>query len=238
MEKKTKHRILGLFVVIGLVIILLPFFQASKELNTDATLVKAPAFPSQAAEIKPEQPPAPIIANAPTQSADNLVNQQPDDTIDATQKPLTNVKAPEISSPATAVTPKPTSEPINTRDGNADALNTQPSIIKKIAKPQSHHKVAIQGPLDSNGLMKLKTAVWVIQVGSYKNKTSALRVVNKLRASGYPAFIQQMNSSLGQHTQVFIGPEIKQANAISLADELEAEMHIRVIIISYKPLAL
>jgi len=42
MERKTKHRLLGIFVVIGLVIIILPFFQGEKENAPNTALVTAP----------------------------------------------------------------------------------------------------------------------------------------------------------------------------------------------------
>src|SRR2546421_9872657 len=51
MEKQTKHRILGVVVVIALVIILLPFFQSGKELAPETTLVKAPSFPEQSVQV-------------------------------------------------------------------------------------------------------------------------------------------------------------------------------------------
>ena len=92
----------------------------------------------------------------------------------------------------------------------------------------------IRTPVNSDGLLSLKNAVWVIQVGSFKNKANALRLVNQLRASGYKAFIQQF----ANNTRVFVGPEIKQGSARALASRLESELQIRGIVLSYKPLAL
>ncbi len=64
MEKKTRHRILGSLVLIGLVVILLPFFQGNKEFATETTLVKAPPFPDQSMQAMisdPSQPDEDII---------------------------------------------------------------------------------------------------------------------------------------------------------------------------------
>ena len=47
MEKRTKHRILGILVVIGLVLISLPLFQGEKEEALNTALVQPPAFPDQ-----------------------------------------------------------------------------------------------------------------------------------------------------------------------------------------------
>lgn len=70
-------------------------------------------------------------------------------------------------------------------------------------------------------------------------EANALRVVNNLRANGYRAFIQQISTTLGDdNTRVFVGPENKQSSARELAQKLESDMHLRGIVISYKPLAL
>ena len=90
----------------------------------------------------------------------------------------------------------------------------------------------------SDGLIKLNEPGWVIQVASFKNKVAAIRLVNHLRANGYHAFMQRMNTIFGESTTVFVGPEYKQAYARSLASRLESDMHIRGIVISYKPLTL
>ncbi len=92
-------------------------------------------------------------------------------------------------------------------------------------------------PVDNNGLMQLKQAAWVVQIGSFKQKSNALKLVNKLRAKGYRAFIQHVASGAGQ-TRVFVGPEHKQDSARLLASELENEMKLHGIVISYKPFTL
>jgi DedD protein len=92
-------------------------------------------------------------------------------------------------------------------------------------------------PVDSNGLMQLKQAAWVVQIGSFKQKSNALKLVNRLRAKGYRAFIQHVASGAGQ-TRVFVGPEHKQDSARLLASELQSEMKLHGIVISYKPFTL
>jgi DedD protein len=49
METKTKHRILGAVVTVGIIIISIPLFQHSNDdIPTDTTVVKAPPFPDEA----------------------------------------------------------------------------------------------------------------------------------------------------------------------------------------------
>lgn len=317
MDRTTKHRVLGIFVVIGFIIILLPFFQGGKEPQSAVGLVKPPAFPDQSVQVSAstETPAAPVSAPLvadPVQqpevaaTTNNAVNDQPDDTID-TNKVAVDVKAPDMTksdnTPTETVAPakeKPTNKTdesaASTDNGKVSALTPGPvlksadditqmseevlaptnidsmsktinavpeddvhavsaekaepkiakitSATKKLAKLTKHNRnpkiVAAYKklPIENDGLFKLKSAVWVVQIGSFKNKTNALRLVNQLRTNGYRAFIQQISTNIGDNTRVFIGPETKQASARALATQLESDMHLHGIVISYKPLTL
>jgi DedD protein len=104
---------------------------------------------------------------------------------------------------------------------NAEAVSVKPSTPK-------HVKVA-QNDQDVN---KLKSAAWVVQMGSFKNKTNALRLANQLRAMGYKAFTQNRGNSM----RVYVGPEFQQASANSLATKIQQRINLQGIIVSYKPL--
>lgn len=273
MERQTKHRILGILVIIGLVIILLPLFQSNKELSTEAALVQPPPFPDQPVQITtslPEPEAASAAMNPPQPAAtqpDDVIAQQksPADTAgndsvqvqlthnDVIQSEMTATKS-DVSETSTTTSP----DPVKTSNYRIIEGDKAASILKKSAHNNKHvhnlktHTLAatIKTPiktlastsetetLDDDGLIKLKSAVWVIQIGSFKNKTNALRIVNKLRANGYRAFIQQISTALGDNTRVFVGPEHKRTTARELADRLQSEMHIDGIVISYKPLTL
>ena len=283
MEKKTKHRMLGMLVVIGLVLISLPLFQGGKEAGTSNALIKAPPFPDQTVQVSsntaaeanmPPIQPSPIPLHDPSKPTDNGgFNQQPDDTIKvspetATSKP--NTEAPAMTPPLTTeanVDPKATktlpltqavkngieSEMVDKTESTNDTSvspegtdyifknSTQTAVppddaavIKKTKMLEKPHHNTVKMRQANNSLIKLKNAVWVIQVGSFKNKENALRLVNKLRMNGYRAFIQHATS----YTQVFVGPESKQNSARVLKRQLEMDLHISGIVVSYKPLTL
>lgn len=312
MERKTKHRILGTLVMIGLGILLLPLFQNGKELKSQASLVTAPPFPDHA--VQAASVVAPEIAKAdqpaPTQkpqTADDM--NTPDDTISVVHPSVVNQQVPAILQPndtiTTAAVKKADARPVASQpqsDANpenklselapaiseketATARMTSAKMTKNDAaqaakisealldsgiqtKSPTHHKtvklakakttkklvhvakhtsknklrsvkpVAVHGPINNDGLAAIKNAAWVVQIGSFKNKSNALRLVNQLRANGYRAFIQQISTAFGENTRVFVGPEVKRINARALADRLETNMHIRGIVISYKPLTL
>lgn len=252
MDSKTKHRLLGVLVMIGLVVILFPFFQSNKDFSKEARAVTAPPFPDQSVQVSTassdvpdtiEEQTIPLPPNTLSQANDQLVNQQPDDTINAAHPTVDHepnivkastentgeeiaLKVAAIKSPE-QVPPKPVSK-IKVVDKN--------KTVKKLA--QAHKKPLPQTPLDDNGLIKLKNAAWVIQLGSFNKKENALRLVNQLRANGYRAFIQQVSTRIGNSTRVFVGPEVKHDQARALAIQLESDLHIHGMVISYKPLVL
>lgn len=83
---------------------------------------------------------------------------------------------------------------------------TMPFVAEHTESP-----VTKDGPVTKQAY-SLNNVAWVIQLGSFKNKANALRLVNELRASGYRAFIKQIPATFGQSTRVFVGPEKKRGN--------------------------
>lgn len=302
MERKTKHRLLGIMVVIGLVIILLPLFQDTKDIPPTTTLAAAPPFPDQSEQVASkdesvavESAPMPqpeIASNAPT--VENSINQQPDDTISTTSVALTTKETPssEVSNQATPSLTPASQEVAATKvaEDEATSEETAPQLVASNAeKPLTasdntvskseatqvnsasdesakkyHYRIlddkktldkdAIESLMtphsvsssvtssapaysEEKGISNLKTPVWVIQMGSYKNKDNAMRIVNQLRAGGYKAFVQETKTALGNQTRVFVGPEAKLNLANVLVSRLQEEMHMQGIVVKYQPLS-
>lgn len=187
MEKQTKHRILGLVVIIALFIILLPFFQGIKEIPGENTLITSPPFPDK---------PADVSADATT---------------------TTELKLPE--------------EKIKPQD-DSQLPNTDKAKISRYRIIETTELAPKE-----DAMLTLSSAAWVVQIGSFKNKIHALQLVNNLRANGYHAFVQDI-SMPDESTRVYVGPEQNHANALVLADRLQNHMHIKGVIMSYKPLTL
>lgn len=274
MEKKTKHRIIGILVVIGLVIISLPLFRAGSDEMPDTAVVKAPPFPDQAMQamateessdsdsevITPRSPQSTAsITTAPEaaqpEANDNVTPPQPaamnttsDASAPAAEKTIADVTtdmipqdSPQVvedkaldavtddgveANKIAVVTPE--ASPVK-KAAHKNTVKAKKSVVPATHMTQHHFKTPVDN--DSNGLLKLKGPVWVIQVGSFKSKVNAMQLVNRLRANGYPAFIQQA----APNTRVFVGPENKQSSARTLADQLNTKLKIRGIVISYKP---
>ena len=264
MESKTKHRLLGMSICVGLFIILLMFFRSEPGIRQEASDIKAPPFPelsaSQAIEEIPEE-------SLSLSLNDQAVNAEPGQF----NKAILNEEAPKLDKPkgdALVLKDEPKAEsqvddlrrairPSIIRAETATQEAATPSSTPITEKNSTPHKKQIKhtkhtvpaiknnqrtpvfhASIEDNGLFKLQQAAWVIQIGSFKNKTNAVKLANQLRAKGFKAFIQQVSTTIGDSTRVFVGPETKHASARAVAGQLENEMHLRGIVISYKPLAL
>lgn len=254
MEKQTKHRILGIVVIIGLIIILLPFFQSRKELQADTSAVKAPPFPEQSQSI-------PSITNdasstsiplptEPEPESDKM-SQQPDDTIQSVTPPGDNnqvipalpetkvePEAPTEKKKLTQLDPTSLSDEDEVPAPESPALKAASIVEKTPAPVKPIVAVATKPTVRANSLMELKDAAWVVQIGSFKDKANALRLVNQLRASGYRAFVQDMSTATGESTRVFVGPENKRNSARIMAIQLEKDLNLHGVVLNYKPLDL
>jgi cell division septation protein DedD len=214
MERQTRHRLLGMIVVIALVIILLPLFQSNKNITTETTLIATPPFPDQPAEVTSTLPPAAPLNSAEAAQPEMQLSQ---DDIIQPKLAMKEVALPEKTPIADVVQPiKPSKYRIIEADSGAYKKSALAMIHKSSPK-------LIKASGGDEGIQKLK---------------SALNIVNQLRANGYRAFMQQITTTFEDTTRVYVGPEHKQASARELATRLQTDMHLKGMVVSYKPLTL
>lgn len=135
---------------------------------------------------------------------------------------------------------------------NSDTVSAQvdeePQILNaeeaKNVATKSHKtkqvKTASASNSKKNKPSQIKKIAWAIQLGSFKNKTNARNLTDRLRTAGYKAFMREIKSEKGSSTQtrVYIGPEEKQASAVKLSTKLQQQMNLRGFVVIYKPLEL
>ena len=213
MDRKAKHRILASFVVSGLVVIMLPLFQDNSELAAEATLIKAPPFPDQTVQVAVQ--------------AANATQVTPAQTISETAPQIQALSSPTMAN-TYAITHPENKKPMAVHLNRGKKIPaTEINVANKNKSKQA---------LDDNGLINLKNAVWVVEVGHFTSKTAALRLVNQLRVAGHRAFIE---TAWGDGmTHVFIGPENKEQHAHSLAEKINKNFHLRTMVLRYQPLAI
>jgi len=76
--------------------------------------------------------------------------------------------------------------------------------------------------------------VWVVQLGVFKNKLNAAKLIQELRAKGFPAFTKLGKTGNEKATRVFIGPEIDRQKAKQIAMKLEKVFKIHGMVVRHK----
>lgn len=248
MEIKTKHSVLSVVVIAGLVIASLPFFLGRKDIPSEPILIKAPPFPDQAPQMITPSSEQTNSLDSSKVSSDATSKETP---VNPTAY-LSTVNPKIVSQQQNNAKENKASQALDvqkiqymsnvklTTNGELDKkLQTSPAKITStqanidLTKP---HRMD-QSPIIGNRL-KLEPVGWVVQIGSFKDKTNALRIVNRLRENGYKAFFKEVETKHGNNTRVFVGPLNQQTAARSLATRLENDLHIHGMIITYKPLTL
>src|SRR3990167_3539917 len=262
MEKKSKYRLLGVLIVISLVVMALPFFQSEKESSTEIALVKTPPFPDLSTQEHETIEPRSFddqfaVTQHPSQQPNqsDAISKQTDQVNSTPSTPEANHALQPVTSTvdqASEVIPLTSNELSTATLGNHAKSKKDHSVIQGKKKSDKHVStkkktpsinsyslnMARSLPLENNGLVHFKGAVWVIQLGSFKNKADALRLTNRLRSNGYRAFIQQVSTSFGHSIRVFVGPEYQQDSAFALVEHVANHLHIRGVVVSYKPLTM
>lgn len=105
---------------------------------------------------------------------------------------------------------------------SADDNNAEKNLTKKDKRKEE------DGVKDNVGL-----SAWIIQLGSFTSEENAQSLNEKLRKSGYPAFVEPLKKNGQISYRVRVGPEIKRSEAESLLKMLKDKMDLDGIIISY-----
>ena len=105
---------------------------------------------------------------------------------------------------------------------SADDNNTE----KKSTKEDNRKKE--DGVKDDVGL-----SAWIIQLGSFTSEENAQSLNEKLRKSGYPAFVEPLRQNGQISYRVRVGPEIKRSDADLLLKKLKDKIKLDGIVVSY-----
>ncbi|EKD72792.1 MAG: DedD protein [uncultured bacterium] len=194
--------------------------------------------PASLTSSTPQPQNAPAKTNTasvtPGMNVDNRAVIAPEITNANTNKVTTEDKSVPVEHEAN-VTAQNNLEKINSSTKKDNVSSDSARIIKtaKTAKMASHKKTVV------SHANKLKSPAWAVQIGSFKVKQNAVQLTNKLRAAGYRAFTREIKSASGHSsTRVYIGPEFKQTSAIKLAKQVQNNLNMPGIVISYQPLEL
>ena len=231
-DKALQKKLVGAAVLIALAVIFLPMLFDGKQENEPVSMqIEIPPKPvydipnrlerggeSAPAASSEEAPPVQTIAIAP----------EPEPVIEQTPPPATEASTPPVA--AKAVEPprqapaakKPAVKPA-TRPKPAPAEKAAP---KKAEKPKSA-KAPQSRPATSGG------AGYVVQVGSFSQKANAETLTAKLKAKGFPAFVEGTKAGGKSIYRVKVGPRPTREAADDLRQRLIDKARLEGIIVSH-----
>lgn len=203
-----------------------PTDTTTKPATTDLTGQSTSAINQPA--VNPANPINPDAANA----ANNTPANAPSTNETAAPAQDTMQATPAVSTDATHETPaQPTVEKTAAIAPVKEVKSKH--LHKNLAAAKKAHHTIHQASINS------KQPAWVVQMGSFKDKSNATRMAQQLKTSGFKVFTREVKSSSGNvRTRVYIGPEFKQASAQQLSTKIQRQTKLQGYVIPYKSIAL
>jgi len=77
-------------------------------------------------------------------------------------------------------------------------------------------------------------SAWVVQIGSFKQKDNAFKLVKELQADGFRAFVEPLNNASGVSHRVRIGPELTLDKAKHIRDRVAKKYNRDGVVMRYR----
>lgn len=233
MDKVLKKRLVGTAVIVALAVIFVPM------------LLEGPAEKAEDVSMKISIPPRPSydIPNRLAKADSAVVPPQVGET-----QPLKEASAEPVSEPSSKVPEKIESaskqasvekEPGNVSENKSpEKVAEKPSEPKeKVVKVLAAAKPELEKPEDKAPAKQIDTNTsasgFVIQVGSFSSQSNANGLAKRLKAAGYPAFVESSKLKTSSIFRVKVGPKPSRKQANQLRVELIDEEKLEGIIVRH-----
>ncbi|AFT70899.1 Sporulation and cell division repeat protein [Alloalcanivorax dieselolei B5] len=192
MQSRTRHRLIGLLLLLLLAAILAPLVLRSPDqvrVALDMTLPEAPAL--ETTEVEP------VIDEQEQESLER--------EIEADQQAVADAGQAELQ--------KPLPEEQDGKDEAAPAPDDQPEPQSEPdPEPEPEPAPARNGTLPKSG--------FTVQVASFSDQANAEALVERLREAGYNAYFRAQEQDGNRWQRVFVGPEIQRKDAEAMKQRL------------------
>jgi len=213
-EPNIKYRVTGAMVLIALAVIFLPLILDGQKKN-------------QILDSKiPEKP---ISGEIILVNVDDTTNEQKEETNSVQIVEVGSVQQNKVDDTELAENQKAEVE----KDDIKVPVVKSEAVKSEITKSETTKTVLSENRQDRPNY---KSSAFVIQLGSFSNKTNAQKLVDKLKKSGYKAYLKVGKSNGKLINRVLVGPELKRPQAESKIKALNKISGLKAIIVSYDPL--
>lgn len=241
MEERLKQRLVGAAVLVSLAVVFVPMLMdVPEETREDVSVTSITEIPDRpSSRIQPsvvttlELPETPrldaeverernrqasgvstedhgVRADVPARVSVSATTEASDDAGAVVSN------APEVPAPAsTSVRPERPEAPVA---GSSVTAAQQPDDASEQHVPVAPATV---------------TEGWIVQLGSFRKAENARTLRKRLRAKGYPAFVESGTSAGGEVSRVFVGPMLDRGQAKDSAAKLRRDMQLEGIVMRY-----
>ena len=227
MEERLKQRLVGAIVLVSLAVVFVPMLlDAPHDLGEEPSTTPIPERPQDRFESGVMIP----LGEPETPRLDAEVEREHSRYAsggDAASRPEPSEAPMSVS--IRESTGSPASTPAG---GSADASVSAPRSGSSSARSET----ASPTPGGSSGERQPAAASdgWAIQLGSFREPRNALALRDRLRAKGYPSFIESGTSAQGRISRVFVGPASDRGRAEDSMAKLRREMRLEGIVVPYR----
>lgn len=249
MELRKKQRLIGGFVLAGVVLLQLPFLfhkeRPETKVDVAVSIPKAPTPPEVTTTqitTKPE-----VDAQTPVSAASEkpAIATAKNNTVDfkpTTVKPTVLTKGSVAIKSSSAVSAKSQPAVSSASDKKSIASVQVSSHDKQNAKKNAvHHTVTHKNKAHITKVVKHAPAssvqtpeAWVMQLGVFSNPHNANELLKNLRAKGYEAYMRSIKGNGKSLLVVYVGPELKLEKMEKIKEKIDKTMHVKGLVKKYQ----
>lgn len=212
-----KQRLVGAFVILTLAVIFLPMIFDKPHVIGQSKIVPIPPEPDFKT-VTITQPTKPKYEVLEVDPADSKVKES-SEIVKPERKPVAVTARPVASEPSKVVD---AAEPAVTSSKPTQKNAPQP---KTESKPKSSSSVS-QLPVFQN--------VWMVQLGTFSNKSNAYNLRDRMRRDGFGAHTKVIESKGKRSIRVFSGPYVSKREANKLKKKLDAKYRVKSLVVFFK----
>ncbi len=183
-----------------------------------ATRAEAEIVRVKALEVRSDVPVRVVVLDA---------EPAPTAAVPDTASAVAEVPKPTAAKPAE---PKPEPKPADAKPADTKPVAPKPVVAKPpVAKPAETKPSAVP-PKPTPAPSATAKVGFAVQVGAFGDATEAGAMREKLRAAGFTAFTESVNTDKGKLTRVRVGPVIDRTAADQLKAQIQAKTGVDGIV--------
>lgn len=229
MDAVLKKRLVGTAVIVALAVIFVPMLLEGPSQETEEVSMKISIPPRPSYDI-PNR-----LAKAESAVVPPQVGEVAEPRKEASAEPVQMETEPATAEAKPEKTPEPAKPAASEPEKQVVEKPAEPK--EKVVKVLAASKPELKKPEEKQPVKQIDTATsasgFVIQVGSFSSKPNAEALTKRLKAAGYPAFVESSKLKTSSIFRVKVGPKPSRKLANQLRIELIDEEKLEGIIVRH-----